>query len=82
MTEDELLEAIRSAVAARPASDPGLTVIELAQAIYGNPTTYRRGLVAKALGHLMAAGRMRRGYRSYERVDGKFGQVAVFRAAA
>lgn len=79
--EAALLAALRDA--AVPAhGDPGPTLHELAMAVFGRSNTLRRGQISQALKPLIESGRVVRGWRAEERVDGKRGLVAVFRWAA
>jgi hypothetical protein len=79
MTEERLLDALRAAmVPARPTDDPGLTIVELAHAEYGNEHCNSRIKVSKRLKPLLAAGTIRRGWRHDTRIDGQPYRVAVF----
>jgi hypothetical protein len=76
LPEERLLEALRESMA--PRSDAGMTVKELSMHLFGKVGTNRIVQTSAILRALMAEGKVVRGFRSIERIDGQRHRVAVF----
>ena len=78
MTEDELLQALHAATAPKATDDPGLTVHELAEKLYGKNTLANRNKVTQRLLLLKAGGRLLIGRRLTERLSGAMYPLTVY----
>ena len=79
LPEKELLEALwRASAPADKVDDPGHTIVELADAWYGNHHGSARDLVSQRVKAAVAAGKLKQGWRYTKRVDGRGMQVRVF----
>lgn len=78
MNEAELLKALAAAHAPTANDDPGMTVREMATAVYGSDSAYNRQRVGERLRPLLAAGQVRGGRRQVMQNNGCARRAPVY----
>ena len=78
ITEADLIEALRAAVAPSPTDDPGLTTNEIAEQMFGRVTSHTRRQATDKLRALQVEGKLRIGRRRTQQLNGNYYAVAVY----
>lgn len=82
LPEKRLLDALwQASTPAAKVDDPGSTIVELADAWYGNHHGSARDLVSQRLKQALTEGKIKQGWRNLTKVDGRAMRVRVFRVA-
>lgn len=79
MTETDLLAALAAAHAPHPADTPGMTLAEIAMQVHGRDNSWTRGLVTRQVRQLLGDGRVARGQRTIETLNGYSKRIVVYR---